>query len=358
MTLIVNEEIPGNLTRSAKMVAGTLRTHGDLTGLKLGLAAVMFLYVTVACSLPLIFVHCVQYHSRRRISRQSSESGAWDPEMYSIRTGCISWTPERLAILTGRSNCLAAGALLSVGFLDVFVDAMENMEETLEKLHVNTSFPISSFTTLLGFLLIVGVEQITLDYYHQPRGQVKATEKSEIVYHGITIRRANSARSSIRERAMGLTGMSEAVVVAPEETMESVDETTNQAQLDNRNHHEGHSHLHSATELAASNWARIMILLFAISLHSVFEGMTLGLCESLTSLLTLFTALSLHKLLIAVSIGINVASETNGTRRSGHERRKLVIYQSLAVFTFAGASPLGALIGWAVTDRAESVWGF
>lgn len=240
------------------------------------------------------------------------------------------------------------------GFLDVFVDAMENMEETLEKLHVNTSFPISSFTTLLGFLLIVGVEQITLDYYHQPRGQVKATEKSEIVYHGITIRRANSARSSIRERAMGLTGMSEAVVVAPE-TMESVDETTNQAQLDNRNHHEGHSHLHSATELAASNWARIMILLFAISLHSVFEGMTLGLCESLTSLLTLFTALSLHKLLIAVSIGINVASETNGTRRSGHERRKLVIYQSLAVFTFAGASPLGALIGWAVTDRAESV---
>lgn len=158
MTLIVNEEIPGNLTRSAKMVAGTLRTHGDLTGLKLGLAAVMFLYVTVACSLPLIFVHCVQYHSRRRISRQSSESGAWDPEMYSIRTGCISWTPERLAILTGRSNCLAAGALLSVGewrFLNPVASSVSATFVTMFELkdwwsYVNMSISICKIVEAIG----------------------------------------------------------------------------------------------------------------------------------------------------------------------------------------------------------------
>ncbi|THD29080.1 Zinc transporter ZIP3 [Fasciola hepatica] len=353
-TIVGYKQRQENLTAFADVFMAEPRNSGDLTGPKLGLAAVMFLYVALACSLPLIFLHCVQYRSRRRAPQKSTESGDHTARSHSGWATCFILAPDKLTTCIGRSNCLAAGALLSVGFLDVFMDAMENMEEALKALHVHSSFPISSFTMLLGFLLIVGVEQITLDYYHHPSHQVTSVDEARNEYHGVTLRRTSSTRVSIRERALSLTGVSEAITVAPE-TMDSIEEADNQKGISGRGAHAGHSHLNTAAEVVTGSWIRIMMLLFAISLHSVFEGMALGLCETLTSLLTLFAALSLHKLIIAVSIGINLATETTLSGPSSRGSRKLLIYQLLAVLTFAGASPLGALIGWAVTDRTESV---
>ncbi|VDP77489.1 unnamed protein product [Echinostoma caproni] len=346
-------------------ITSELHEPQDLTGPKLGLAAVMFLYVALACTIPLIFFHLMQDRAPRRKSSGFTESSeSCEPQLQvretqtlsrSFCARCCKWTPELREIFIGRSNCLAAGALLCVGFLDVFMETIEAVEEALKTLHIDSHFPIASFTTLLGFLLILGVEQITLDYYHQQgRSQVSLTSKEGTDYQGVTIRRFSSTRQSIRDRAVSLTGVVEGVAVAPS-TMDPVVETTEDSKTRDTELHEGHSHVHTSTVISTS-WIRVMILLFAISLHSVFEGMALGLTGSLTSLLTLFAALSLHKLIIAISIGINLATETSeSNQQSAHQRRKLFIYQSLAVLTFAGASPLGVLIGWAVTNQSESV---
>ncbi|KER20624.1 hypothetical protein T265_10878 [Opisthorchis viverrini] len=331
---------------------GVLHGTGDrtpLTGGKLGLAAVMFLYSFLACSLPVLIVNCVD----------RKEQSAADQETDSLLTksGCFSryWTPERRTKIISRSNCLAAGALLSVGFLDVFIDTIECFESALAKVNVTTDFPLASFVTLLGFFLILGVEQITLEFFRTPGTDVPMQHQDGSAIQGAIIRRTTSQSSSISQRTTSLTAVNETVAILPEVLDPRGSLMPEFECLSVESEHQGHHHHHST--IIQSGWIRVLTLLCAISLHSVFEGMALGLTKSYTSLLTLFAALSMHKIIIAISIGINLVSETTKQRhlRNGRQNSvKLHVSQVAAILTFSGASPLGTLIGWAVTNQSDS----
>ncbi|VEL07750.1 unnamed protein product [Protopolystoma xenopodis] len=74
-----------------------------------------------------------------------------------------------------------------------------------------------------------------------------------------------------------------------------------------RHHH--HQHGHNANpEVANSPVFRVVLLLVAMSLHAVFEGLAVGLQDSVQHTITLFSALALHKLIMAIGIGVNLAT--------------------------------------------------
>lgn len=79
---------------------------------------------------------------------------------------------------------------------------------------------------------------------------------------------------------------------------------------------------------------RSLILVSTLSVHSLLEGVAIGLQKEAQSAITLFVAVLLHKSLMAFSMGTNLI-------QSKQTVRKIVA----AALTFALASPIGIAIG-------------
>ena len=85
---------------------------------------------------------------------------------------------------------------------------------------------------------------------------------------------------------------------------------------------------------------RSMILLIALSFHSVFEGLAIGLQKDLGQLMSLFLAVIGHKGIMAFSLGLTLAQANLNFRQ-----------YFLAILVFSAASPLGMGIGIAVSEH-------
>lgn len=75
-------------------------------------------------------------------------------------------------------------------------------------------------------------------------------------------------------------------------------------------HHHSHGHHHghfSPAELAGAGPLRLASLVLALSAHSVFEGLALGLQEDGAKLGSLFIGVAIHETLAAVALGVSVA---------------------------------------------------
>nr|KAG5706585.1 hypothetical protein BaRGS_028756 [Batillaria attramentaria] len=82
------------------------------------------------------------------------------------------------------------------------------------------------------------------------------------------------------------------------------------------------------------------VLMLALSLHTVFDGLVIGLQESERDVWTLLAAIGLHKTLIAVSISLSLL-----VSHRSHPRATLVY-----LFLFSLVAPLGVLIGTVLTE--------
>ncbi|KAL5110778.1 Zinc transporter ZIP1 [Taenia crassiceps] len=204
-----------------------------------------------------------------------------------------------------RINCFAAGIFLSTGLMDLFPEVQDATAVALSALKINSQYPFSSLFTLLGFFMVLSVEQC-VHICHKRRHR-----------HPSYDRRSD-----------------EASTVSP---------------------HQRHSHSHdpetilgsSAAEDAPSTF-RIMLLLIALSVHSIFEGLAVGLQRSVSEVMTLFSALILHKIIMAISTGVSLATAHN-EREGGIPRSQWV-----GALFFALASPIGVLIGWALIAQRSS----
>ncbi|XP_037801051.1 zinc transporter ZIP3-like [Penaeus monodon] len=113
--------------------------------------------------------------------------------------------------------------------------------------------------------------------------------------------------------------------------------------------HGGHGHGHSHLNIGrlgskglASNLRSLLVIL-ALSFHSVFEGLAVGLQEKEVDVWYLFGAICAHKLVIAFCMGLEllVAGTVVGL---------MVVY----MVVFALVSPLGIAIGIIVTENITS----
>ena len=87
------------------------------------------------------------------------------------------------------------------------------------------------------------------------------------------------------------------------------------------------------------------MLLAALSFHSVFEGITIGLQDKSADLRNIFIAVMVHKALIAFSLGLNIA-------QSDLSSKNFIIKSSIV---FSLASPLGVIVGILMSDLPPSL---
>ena len=86
------------------------------------------------------------------------------------------------------------------------------------------------------------------------------------------------------------------------------------------------------------------MLLLALSFHSVFEGIAIGLQDNAGQFLSIVIAVMVHKTVIAFSLGLNIA-------QSDLNFKSFIISNII----FSLASPLGVGVGILMTDLPESL---
>ena len=238
------------------------------------------------------------------------------------RTNSIRDRPNWLKTAISLANCFSGGVFVAACLLDLFPDVRESIDKVLDELeniyHTTIDYPVAEFIIVFGFLLVLIIEQIVLelkDYFKRPRAVVSVNAEEDESSETDNLLPQIPNYGAVEARQLNGSG-------------NSVD------------HHE-HNHLmfeeHSSL--------RSLILLLALTFHSLFEGMAIGLQSEYGQLISIFVAVIIHKAIMAFSLGLNLAQSHGMT----------VKYFTVANLIFSLASPIGMAIGIAVSDLQQSV---
>lgn len=255
---------------------------------------------------------------------------------------------------------------LATCLLDIYPDVEEKLQSTIkESLNSDSKFqayPFGESVMVVGFFLVLIVEQLVLaakernqpvemrptsgapingDFVPKRRNNYGSGEHTQPTEHDALLDESyerpfrprtgstTSARSVTSVRS--ITGISN----KPVRTTSVASSSRNDGdQYDASMHQDPSSH----------SPIRSFIMLAALSLHSVFEGLAVGLQTTVAQVLSIFGALILHKCIIAFSIGLNLVQS---------RLTLMKIISSNAIFCIA--SPLGIAIG-IVLIKYESVF--
>ena len=99
----------------------------------------------------------------------------------------------------------------------------------------------------------------------------------------------------------------------------------------------GHGHSHLLDIVDDNIGVRCLLLLTALSIHSLFEGLALGLQEDVHQLTNLFIGVLLHEVFVAFAMGISLAKQ--------HFRLTSVLKLSLTV---SAMIPVGMYVGMTI----------
>ena len=104
-------------------------------------------------------------------------------------------------------------------------------------------------------------------------------------------------------------------------------------------------HSHDEMFVKDLSTIRSFLLLIALTFHSIFEGLAIGLQKSSLTLLQIFIAVIVHKAVMAFSLGLNLSQAT------GMTVKKYI----LASLIFSTASPLGMGLGIWLSHLQQSL---
>ncbi|NXN07012.1 S39A1 protein, partial [Indicator maculatus] len=184
-------------------------------------------------------------------------------------------------------SCFAGGVFLGTCLLDLLPDYLASISAALEGLRVTLQFPLAEFILAMGFFLVLVLEQVAL---------------------------AQQEPSMLSEETRALLPSSGSI-------------QTSLAQ--------------PAAASSARGAIRAGLLVLALALHSVLEGLALGLQEAEGAVLRVCLALLLHKCAVAFSLALKLLR--------GRLRPPAV---AACLLLFAMMSPLGVGLGTVVAAGA------
>lgn len=182
-------------------------------------------------------------------------------------------------------SCFAGGVFLATCLLDLLPDYLASISAALEGLRVTLQFPLAEFILAMGFFLVLVLEQVAL---------------------------AQREPSSIPEETRALLPTNSIQTPSPQPPVPG-----------------------------ARSAVRAGLLVLALALHAVLEGLALGLQEAEGAVLRVCLALLLHKCAVAFSLALKLLR--------GRLRPPAVV---ACLVLFAMMSPLGVGLGTAVAAGA------
>ncbi|XP_008588287.1 PREDICTED: zinc transporter ZIP3 [Galeopterus variegatus] len=202
-------------------------------------------------------------------------------------------------------NAFGGGVFLATCFNALLPAVREKLQKVLRLGHISTDYPLAETIMLLGFLVTVFLEQLILTF-----------RKEKPSFIDLETFNASSDAGSDSEYESPFMGATR-----------------------------GHSHGPGlrVQGLSRPGPLRLLSLAFALSAHSIFEGLALGLQEEGAKVVSLFVGVAIHETLVSVALGISMV-------RSGVTLRDAA---KLAV-TVSAMIPLGIGIGLGI-ESAEGL---
>ena len=108
---------------------------------------------------------------------------------------------------------------------------------------------------------------------------------------------------------------------------------------ESHSHQHGHSHGLDMVTAGQSSGLRCVLLLAALSCHSLFEGVAVGLQDSIPRLVNLYIGVLIHEALVAFAIGVSLARQP---------LRRALVLQLGVVFSLM--IPVGMAIGLGIGE--------
>lgn len=222
--------------------------------------------------------------------------------------------------------CIGGGVLLCTTFLHLLPEVAENIAELQEEEHLpELSFHLAELLMCIGFFTMYFVEEIV-------HGYLERRHKNHTMEN--TFHRTLSIRRGSTEKPKSIS------------TTDLVPPSLEEPKINNLTHthhsehgHDGHSHLVFEDSVVIS--LRGLLIVLALSIHELFEGLAVGLEGSAANVYYMFGAVSAHKLVIAFCIGVELV--TNRTKSF-----LTILYVGL----FAVVSPMGIGIGIALSESS------
>ncbi|GJQ67764.1 hypothetical protein Trydic_g16561 [Trypoxylus dichotomus] len=222
--------------------------------------------------------------------------------------------------------CFGGGILLCTTFLHLLPEVTESLAELQESGVIpEVRFHFSELLMCIGFFTMYFVEECVHVYLNSRQKQLDLKTFSRT----FSIRRGDNEDTDN--------------VIPPNDAMKKMEEATIQNNQDFTHDHSHIGHSHLILEDTVVKSIRGLLVVVALSVHELFEGLAVGLESSASTVWYMFGAVSAHKLVIAFCIGVELITIRTKT-----------ILLILYVFIFAVVSPLGIGIGIAVTDGSAT----
>ncbi|KAK7065419.1 hypothetical protein SK128_018587 [Halocaridina rubra] len=111
----------------------------DIMNIKGIILVVMFFITLTCCMIPVCFVRHI---------RETHDSGR----------------RSKYQALLSLMSCSAGGVFMGTCIMDLFPDVQEQLDLLFDQSFQTNSFPVAEFIVVFGFLLVLTMEQIVLDY--------------------------------------------------------------------------------------------------------------------------------------------------------------------------------------------------
>ncbi|CAK1550571.1 unnamed protein product [Leptosia nina] len=216
------------------------------------------------------------------------------------------------------------GVLLSTTFLHLLPEVDHNIEHLVEEGHMRQfDFSLAALLMCCGFFIMYLVEEVVHMYIHH---REKSNGSVAPLVRNLSVRKS---RNGTEENGVQSVTNSTSDLIDPASITRPKD-----VEVNGHSHAHGHTHMpvHNVDSVTAA--LRGLLIVLALSIHELFEGLAVGLESSTSNVWYMLGAVSAHKLVIAFCIGVELIA----TRTKMY---LAIIYIS----TFALVSPLGIGIG-------------
>ncbi|XP_033750753.1 zinc transporter ZIP1-like [Pecten maximus] len=265
---------------------------------------------------------------------------------------------SRLQYLVSMTNCFAGGVFLGTAILHLIQESMETVAEALPELE----FPLSGVLIGTGFFIVLGIEHAIglfskdedspfLDHGHdhglKSHNKEYQTRESRVVpQEGSTFANTTPPLTSATQNGDNQAGISPlGHQTTGETTFSNVDMPHASTPTVSVAIKEGKSTIIDTSGDGRSKTTRrirVVILVIALSIHMIFEGMAIGLQDTVSNTWTLVAAISIHKAVIVFSVTLKMKEIVEGNLR-------IILY----ILYLSLVSPIGIAIGIAVTSTGS-----
>ena len=259
------------------------------------------------------------------------------------------------------SNCVSGGVFLGVCFIGLIPFVRDKFEDSFHSANIHVKYPVPEVVVLIGFFIVLATEQAVrsckqknketesmqmvkypMDYFSYSEDDSTGSDDSEAEAERRSMKKTQSSTLPLLPNEETPTGATGAANSTQSPTRNSkrrhnrVTIKTHKKQSNEHHHlhsHGGHGHSHSV-DLTSGFSLRAAIMLLALSIHSLFEGMAVGLQDDLGKLINLFVSVLAHECLVCFAVGISLAKQ--------NAKMGVLIKISLL---FCSMIPVGILIG-------------